>query len=110
MEKSSDRLVSAVVVDFRWSQDEISKRPERQRLRNFGKRCRANRSETSALLNTIDSILLGRTSSPSGINEEMMAVKSFLVVTREMDFSYNIACSPIPERVPQGFIEIPRPP
>jgi len=24
-----------------------------------------------------------------------------------MDFSYNVACGPIPERVPQGFIEIP---
>jgi len=66
--------VSVVVVDFRWSQDEI--RPQSWRLRNFGKRHRAKRSETSTLLNTIDSMLLGRTSSPSETNEETMAVKS----------------------------------
>jgi len=74
--KSSDRLVSVMVVELRWFQDEILKRPERWRLRNFGKRCRAKRPETSTFLNMIDSMLLGRTSSPSGINEEMMAFRS----------------------------------
>ena len=74
--KSSDRLVSAVVVDFRWSQDKILKLPERWRLCNFGKRCRAKRPEKSTSLSTIDSMLLSRTSSPPEINAEIMVAKS----------------------------------
>ena len=67
-----------MVVDLRWSQEEILNLPERWRLRNFGKRYRVKRSETSTFLSTIDSMLLGRTSSPSGINEETMAVGSLV--------------------------------
>ena len=86
------------------------------RLRNFGKRYRVKRSETSrfrgvllpvpplskirpprlkyirrasefkagfqpktsTFLSTIDSMLLGRTSSPPGIDEEIMAVRSLV--------------------------------
>jgi hypothetical protein len=74
--KSRDRLVSAVVVDFRWSQDEILKRPERSEVMQFWETVSGEQIRNIYVINTIDSILLGRTSSPSGINEEMMVVKS----------------------------------
>jgi len=71
---SRNNSVSAVVCEFRWSQHEILKLLKRWRYRNFGKWWRAKKSETSILPNVIDSTLLCRIPSSSGVNEEMTAV------------------------------------
>ena len=69
------RVARAVVCKPRCSQDQILVPVERWRYRNLGKWQRAKKSDTSTYRKLIDSILLHRTCSPSGVNEERMEVK-----------------------------------
>jgi hypothetical protein len=88
--KETERLTSTAACDFRQSQaqDEILRYPERERSRKFGKWCRERKLETSAplvgrgcrqrkvststLSKAMDSILLSRVPSSSGVNVETM--------------------------------------
>lgn len=44
--------------------------PNKARSRNFEKQCRVKEFETSTSLEAIDSMLLGRIPSSSGVNDE----------------------------------------
>lgn len=71
---ASDKLVSKVVSNTRWSKLRFEV-PHTSKVRNFGKRYRARKWETSALVRTIDSVLLSRTPSTSGVNDVMMEAR-----------------------------------
>ena len=69
-----DRVVRPVVRDPKSSQDEIVTPVERLRYHNLGKRWRAKNLEMSTCSKLIDSMLLSRTSSSSGVKVEIMEV------------------------------------
>lgn len=70
----STKLTRVLACDFRWSQV-IFERMDRERSRNFGNRCRAKKLEASTSPKTIDSILLGRIPSSSGVNDERIEAR-----------------------------------
>ena len=86
-----------MVRDPKSSQDEITTSVERSRYHNLGKRCRAKNLEASTYRKVIDSMLLDRTSSSSGVNAERMEVSQSLA--QEMKRPYSVARGTVPKRI-----------
>jgi len=79
----SERVVRHVVCNGRWSHEGIWKDPLMSRYRNLGRGVRAKKSRSPVIITVstfgrkiIDSIRFSRMPSLSGVNEEMMEVKS----------------------------------